>query len=64
MCSIYIDESSIHMLIIARPSRLCVPFSKKLDNLLYCLDNWCMMYNFQCDAHANGRMRIEMVYVL
>jgi hypothetical protein len=50
MCSIHIDESLIHMSIVVRLSRLCIPFSKKFDNLLDHLDNWHMIHDFQCDA--------------
>jgi hypothetical protein len=50
MCSIHIDEFVIHVTAVAWPSRLCVPFSKKLDILLACLDNWCMIHSFQCDV--------------
>jgi hypothetical protein len=50
MCSMHNDESAIHVFIVARPSRLCVPFSKKLDNLIDCLDNRHTMYGFQCSA--------------
>jgi hypothetical protein len=39
MCLIHIDEFVIHVLTVARPSRLCVPFSERLDNLLDRLDN-------------------------
>jgi hypothetical protein len=44
MCLIHINESAIHVLIIARPSHLCVPFSEKLDSLLDRLDNRGMMH--------------------
>jgi hypothetical protein len=50
MCSIHIDESTIHMLKIARPSCLCVPVSEKLDSLLNYLDNRRMMHGSQNDA--------------
>jgi hypothetical protein len=30
-------------------------FSKKLDNLPDCLDNWCTMYGFKCDAREWAR---------
>jgi hypothetical protein len=43
MCSIHIDESATHVLIVAPPLRLCVPFSRKLDSLLNHLDN-CRVY--------------------
>jgi hypothetical protein len=36
--------------IAARPSRLCVPFSEKMDNLLDCLGNQCTMHGSQNDA--------------
>jgi hypothetical protein len=49
MCLIHIEESAIQVFIDVRPSCLCVPFSKKLDNLLVRLDNRHMMHNFQCD---------------
>jgi hypothetical protein len=39
MCLIHVDESTIHVSIDARPSRLCVPFPEKLDSLLDHLDN-------------------------
>jgi hypothetical protein len=51
MCSIHIDESAIHVSAATRPSRLCVPFSEKLDSLLICLDNRLMMHGFQCNGH-------------
>jgi hypothetical protein len=50
MRSIHIDESAIHVSAAAWPSRLCVPFSEKLDSLLVCLDNRSTMHGFQCDA--------------
>jgi hypothetical protein len=50
MCLIHIDESTIHMSIAAWLSCLCVPFSKKLNNLLDRLDNCFMMHNFQYDV--------------
>jgi hypothetical protein len=50
ICSIHIDESAIHVPIAARLSRLCVPFSKKLNSLLDCLDNRRMMHDFQNNA--------------
>jgi hypothetical protein len=50
MCLIHIDESVIYVFAVARPSRLCVAFSEKLDNLPACLDNQSMMLGFQCDA--------------
>jgi hypothetical protein len=59
MCSIHIDESTIHMSVVVWPSRLCVPFSEKLDNLFVCLDNRCMMHIFQCDMHVSGHVGIE-----
>jgi hypothetical protein len=34
-----------HVSPTARPSRLCVPFSKKLDSLIDRLDNQHMMYD-------------------
>jgi hypothetical protein len=34
----------------ARSSRICVPFSEKLDSLLDCLDNWCTMRDSRNDA--------------
>jgi hypothetical protein len=36
-------------------SHLCVPFSKKLNSLLACLDNQCMMHEFQRDTHEWAR---------
>jgi hypothetical protein len=39
MYSIYINESVIHVSIIARPSHLCLPLSEKLNSLLDHLDN-------------------------
>jgi hypothetical protein len=51
MCSIHIDESVIHVSIVAWPSRLCVLFSEKLNSLLDRLDNLRMMHGFQCDMH-------------
>jgi hypothetical protein len=42
MCSINVDEFATHVSIVALLSRLCVPFSEKLDSLLDRLDNWCM----------------------
>jgi hypothetical protein len=45
MCSIHIDESAIHMSIVARLSRLYVSFFEKLDSLLDCMDNRRMMHN-------------------
>jgi hypothetical protein len=50
MCSIHIDESVIHMSAAARLSRLCVPFSEKLDSLLACLDNRCTMHGSRCNT--------------
>jgi hypothetical protein len=50
MCSIHINEYVIHVVTVAWLSRLCVPFSGKLDILLVCLDNRCMIHDFQCDA--------------
>jgi hypothetical protein len=38
------------MSIAARPSRLYVPFSEKLDGLLDRLDNRCTMHSYQNDA--------------
>jgi hypothetical protein len=38
------------MSIVARPSYICVHFSKKLDSLLDRLDNRHMMYSSQNDA--------------
>jgi hypothetical protein len=46
MCSIHIDEFTIHMFAATQLSRLCVPFSEKLDNLLACLDDWRTMHGF------------------
>jgi hypothetical protein len=51
MCSIYIDESAIHVSAVVWPSRLCVYFYKKLDSLLVRLYNQHTMYGFQCDTH-------------
>jgi hypothetical protein len=39
-----------HVSIAARPSRLCVPFSKKLDSLLDRLDNQRTMHGSQNDT--------------
>jgi hypothetical protein len=39
-----------HVSIAAQPSHLCVPFSKKLDNLLDYLGNRHTMHDFQNDA--------------
>jgi hypothetical protein len=39
MCSINIDDSGIHVSIVARPSRLCVLHSWKLEQLFGHLDN-------------------------
>jgi hypothetical protein len=50
MCLIHIDESTIHVSIAARPSRLGVPFSKKLDSLIDRLDNRRMIHGSQNDA--------------
>jgi hypothetical protein len=54
MCSIHIDKFVIHVTAVAWPSRLCVPFSEKLDILLVCLDNRRTIHDFQCDAHEDG----------
>jgi hypothetical protein len=53
MCLIHIDESTIYLSIIVWLSRLCVPFSEKLDNLLDRLDNRCMMHGFQCGVRED-----------
>jgi hypothetical protein len=53
MCSIHIDESIIHMTTVVWSLGLCVPFSKKLDILLACLDNRCMIHGFQCDVRED-----------
>jgi hypothetical protein len=50
MCSIHIDESTIHVSNVAWPSHLCVPLSKKLNSLLDRLDNRRMMNDFQCNT--------------
>jgi hypothetical protein len=50
MCSIYIDESAIHMFIDARPSCLYIPLSEELNRLLDHLDNRHMMHDFQYDT--------------
>jgi hypothetical protein len=50
MRSIHIDESTTRVSSAARPSRLCIPFSKKLDSLLDCLDNRRMMHSFRNSA--------------
>jgi hypothetical protein len=46
MCSIYIDESTIHMSTATRPSRLYVLFSEMLGSLLDRLDNQRTMHDF------------------
>jgi hypothetical protein len=63
-CSIHVDESAIHVSIIARLSHLWVPFFEKLDNLFDRLDNQHTMHHFQCDERACGRMGIEMASVI
>jgi hypothetical protein len=50
MCSIHIDEYAIDVSITARLSRLCVPFSEKLDSLLDHLDNWRTMHGYRYNA--------------
>jgi hypothetical protein len=50
MCLIHIDEFTIHVSIAARLSRLCILFFEKLDSLLDCMDNRCMMHGSQNDA--------------
>jgi hypothetical protein len=50
MCSIHIDEYAIDVSITARSSRLCVPFSEKLDSLLDRLDNWRTMHGYRYNA--------------
>jgi hypothetical protein len=50
MYSIHIDVPAIHLSIAARLSCLYVPFTKKLDNLLDRLDNWCTMHSSQNGA--------------
>jgi hypothetical protein len=62
MCSINIDESTIHVSIDARPSRPCVPFSEKLNMLLDHLDNRHMMHNFQSGALEWARGNQNDVY--
>jgi hypothetical protein len=54
ICLIHIDESAIYVLIVARLSRLYVPFSKKFDSLLDRLDNWCMMCGSRSDTPLGG----------
>jgi ligand-binding sensor protein len=50
MYSIHIDESVIHVSIAARPSRLYVPFTEKLNSLLDHLDNQRTMHSSQNGA--------------
>jgi hypothetical protein len=50
MCLIHIDESSIHVSMATRLSYLCIPFSKKLDNLLDRLNNRCTTHDSRNDA--------------
>jgi hypothetical protein len=50
MCSINIDESTIHVSVAAWLSRLYVLLSEKLERLLDRLDNWRMMHDFKYDA--------------
>jgi hypothetical protein len=42
------------MSIVVRPSCLCVPFSEKLDNLLDCLINRCMILKMTHYEWARG----------
>jgi hypothetical protein len=50
ICSIHIDESTIHVSMAAQPSRLWVSFSKKLNSLLDRLNKRCMMHGSQNDT--------------
>jgi hypothetical protein len=62
MCSIHMDQSAMHVSTAARSSHLYVPFSKKLDSLVYCLDNQSMMHSFQCSVHE-GHTGIETMSI-
>jgi hypothetical protein len=64
MCLIHINEFAIHVSITARLSRLCIPFSKKLDSLLNRLDNLCVMHNFQCNTCASEHAGIETMSII
>jgi hypothetical protein len=62
MYSIYIDESAIHVSIAARLSRLCVPFSKKLNNLLDSLETDARCTTLET-AHLSEHVRIKMTSI-
>jgi hypothetical protein len=63
MCSIQIDEPTIHVSITTWPSHLCVRFSKKLDSLFDRLDNRRMMHAFFNIMRASGRTGIEITHI-
>jgi hypothetical protein len=56
MCSMHIDESSIHVSIATWSSHLCVLFSEKLDSLFDRLDARCTVLEMN---HLNVGAKTE-----